>query len=221
MKKWVDWQEQNQTINKAITEKILFPYNIKDCLNPILEFLNSPISKKYIQETSAFDVEDKYPKKISIEYGLLEEQVKEWTNDPTYEKLMKSSGTMCYLKLPDVVLKKFKILLHGFLPIHLDDATIACHIQKPGQMFPLHYDMYRYNDFILDKNKEDKILRFLVFLTDQHPGQAFLLGENYLKWKAGDVVSWNRISEIHGSANFGYVDRPVLVITGKNLNTVL
>jgi hypothetical protein len=43
------------------------------------------------------------------------------------------------------------------------------------------------------------------------------MGDNFLKWKSGDVFNWNFRNIPHGTSNFGYDTNFVMVITGNKL----
>lgn len=91
------------------------------------------------------------------------------------------------------------------------------HVQKPGQMHIIHLDV---NDA---SNKDEyqkecftSIAKFFVMLDDWHAGQVIQLGNLvYTKWRKGDCVYYNWQDIPHGTANFGHVDRPILVVSGE------
>ena len=87
----------------------------------------------------------------------------------------------------------------------------------PGQMFPWHYDRFKSNVFTGVHDKENKVKRWLVMLDDQKPGQVFLMGDQYIEWKKGDVIAWQNVELPHGGGNFGYWPRFSLRITGEIL----
>ena len=94
-------------------------------------------------------------------------------------------------------------------------------VQKPGQYFALHIDRVRWNEFnqeVESLNHPSKHVRYIVFFDDWQYGQVFQMGENFIKWKSGDVFTWNPRDVPHGSANFGYHDRFVLVVTGQTID---
>ena len=215
MKKWFEWQQQHQTSN-VDNKEIYVRKNILPELQFIIEFLDN---KKFTNAVldHAF-TRKKYIDTITKDYKLDREQVSEWINDPNYTHLLDETGKHTTIFIPAIVEKKFKKILKNLFPIDTETAQIKIHNQTPGQMFPLHYDRIKYADYGIDKNKEETILRYLVFLKDQMPGQVFLLGDEFVKWKAGDVISWNQTNHMHGSANFGYYERPALIITGKKIN---
>ena len=56
---------------------------------------------------------------------------------------------------------------------------------------------------------------YIMFCKDWAQGQGFQMGDNFLKWKAGDVFHWNYRNVPHGTCNFGYETNFVFVITGN------
>lgn len=216
MKKWFEWQQKYQE-NKNVNEAVFIKKNILPEIQFIINFLDD--NKKYIREDLCHAFSRKtYIDTIAKDYELDKGEVSEWIDDPEYIQLLDQSGKHFMIHVPEIISKKFKNIIKNLFPIDHNTAEIKIHNQKPGQMFPLHYDRVKYADYEVDKNKEGNILRYLVFLKDQQPGQTFLLGDEFIKWKAGDVISWNQTNHMHGSANFGYHDRPALVITGKKLD---
>lgn len=98
----------------------------------------------------------------------------------------------------------------------LEQTHSTLHIQKPGQQMMLHMDagsVKRYN--IADKDGPKKIMRLFVFLDDWKPGQIVLAGNTHLtRWKKGEVLWFDWYNIPHGTANFGFYDRPLLCVTG-------
>lgn len=89
----------------------------------------------------------------------------------------------------------------------------AINLMKPGQILPLHKDLYTKFKNKYDVNQTDDIHRYIIFLEDAKPGH-FMQIENEIitKWNAGDLVSWK--GEImHGAYNLGYENRYTLQLT--------
>ncbi len=136
-------------------------------------------------------------------------QVQEWMDDPLYSKLR-----------DNVV--KFKVLdrsekeVMSFLKEYFNFSEIRIFYQnlKPGEMTPWHLDGKKHKEYKLTENEEDRVKRYIIFLEDQHPGQMWQINNDYIQWKAGDVLTWNQSTSPHGTANVGYHDRPVLMVTG-------
>jgi hypothetical protein len=80
-------------------------------------------------------------------------------------------------------------------------------------MFPLHFDRPQHYDFNKEITNKNCHKRFFLFLDDQSPGQIFQLDHAYLTWKRGDVFEYDPQNDMHGSANFGFDPRFLLMIT--------
>lgn len=86
--------------------------------------------------------------------------------------------------------------------------------QRPGQMFQHHVDKlgklgreYRYTN-------PHGIKRFMIALEDWKLGQAFNFGNHFWQWGKGQCVVWDWHTVPHGTANFGWWDRPMITVTG-------
>jgi hypothetical protein len=213
MRKWFEWQQQHQRKNVDV-EEVYTKRNILSEIEHIIKDIDNKMFAESI-EVNAF-YREHYTNKISKDYELNKKEVAEWINDPHLIKLLDEAGKLNMIFLPDHIANIYKKTLQNIFLI--DQIEIKIHIQKPGQLFPLHYDRIKHKDHGVDRSKEENILRYMVFLKDQMPGQVFLLGEEFVKWRAGDVISWNQTNHPHGSANFGYYDRPALVVTGKKID---
>jgi hypothetical protein len=89
--------------------------------------------------------------------------------------------------------------------------------QKPGEMVGLHLDGYKHHVFGLTADQEHLVTRYAVFLQDQQLGQVWFINRDHLQWCRGDVYTWDQSRVPHGTANLGFHDRPVLVVTGITL----
>ena len=74
----------------------------------------------------------------------------------------------------------------------LKDLFVELHVQRPGQMHPLHMDMGA-----LGGSKDVDRSKQVV-----------------IKWKKGDAVFFDWYNVPHGTCNFGHHDRPLLSVTG-------
>jgi len=97
----------------------------------------------------------------------------------------------------------------------LVDYDIWFQTQKSGQMFHLHIDLFgKKGRELLAQGNHKSIIRFMVALDDWKLGQTIQIGNSYWKWTAGQCVTWSWKDVPHGTANFGWWDRPMLQITG-------
>lgn len=155
-----------------------------------------------------------YANTIANTYNLCKKQVQEWIDDKRYENLR--NQTMSFVPLPAILDKKLKEKLINIFSFRDDLNTLLC-TQRPGQMSALHYDRKKDIDFGLECKEERKIKRYIIFLHDQKEGQIFYIGGHLINWKAGDVFSWQQTGYQHGDANFGYYERPAIVVTGVKI----
>ncbi|NMY21354.1 hypothetical protein HBO24_14055 [Pseudomonas sp. WS 5410] len=86
-------------------------------------------------------------------------------------------------------------------------------IQRPGQMLPLHIDMY--NAYRRNTNLEiNQISRYLVALSNWDWGHYFNVGNSiWHQWQAGDIITWSPFM-YHASANCGRKNKITMSITG-------
>jgi hypothetical protein len=148
-------------------------------------------------------------------YGLDAATVDQWINDPQFDQLRNVVFTVNKL-LPDGNDQVIDLIAE-VLSIKKDRIDIRLQIQNPGFMLPMHLDSPKHYVWNLPKEKEFLVEKYAVFLEDQQPGQTWLMNDSYLTWVRGDVVKFEQSTIPHGTANFGYVPRPLLVVTGLSL----
>lgn len=92
----------------------------------------------------------------------------------------------------------------------LENSITRLHVQRPGQLLNMHID-----DLTSQDQNPSEVRRFIIAVEDWCPGQVFQLGNAlWSQWRAGDCVTWSWKDIPHGSANFGWYDRPMIQITG-------
>jgi hypothetical protein len=65
----------------------------------------------------------------------------------------------------------------------------------------------------LNTAQVDDIKKVIYFPDDQKPGQMFQIGEDFLKWQAGDMFEWEWWAP-HSASNCGLHPRRSLTIIG-------
>tara|TARA_R110001599_G_scaffold5047_1_gene25451 strand:- start:39 stop:689 length:651 start_codon:yes stop_codon:yes gene_type:complete len=96
----------------------------------------------------------------------------------------------------------------------LEDLFVEFHVQRPGQMHPLHMDLVALGGS-QEVDRSKKVIRLFVMLEDWKAGQVLMFGaDNMVKWKRGDVIYFDWYNVPHGTCNFGHHDRPLLSVTG-------
>jgi hypothetical protein len=113
--------------------------------------------------------------------------------------------SICY-NIPNTISNNLK---------HFNLLKMSLQLQKysPGEYLPFHSDRYStYKKFNkISKNK--KIVRIILFLHDQQPGQQLWIEDQMYPGKAGDYVGWTDDTR-HMAANLSGVNRFNLQITG-------
>jgi hypothetical protein len=196
--------------------------NVKNSMAKSLKAL-SKITYNNDDAFQAFSVNSKYfelmaenPKTFNVD-NIPPETLRQWVYDSEFDELLTKNSHM-EVKLQDPILK---FVVSEFLnaigldPAHLAVSRAKLNIQKPGQIFPLHLDRVRHNDYHADEKQlvsDPSHDRFLIFLEDQQPGQMFQFDMCNITWSAGDVFTWNARDTMHASANTGYWTRRLLLI---------
>lgn len=101
----------------------------------------------------------------------------------------------------------------------LDEPYWKFHRQRPGQVWPVHFDNYHAFDRTLvdgDEWADPGVRRLWLMLADWQWGQFIQIGNSvWSHWHAGDVLYFDWLIP-HGSANCGHSDRVSLLVTGRN-----
>ena len=100
--------------------------------------------------------------------------------------------------------------------IGLDTTKVSIFLQtlRPGGMAPWHLDGKKHIEYGVSPEQEHLCERHIIFLEDQHPGQMWQINDDYISWKKGDILTWQQSSAPHGTANVGYHDRHIIMISG-------
>jgi hypothetical protein len=92
------------------------------------------------------------------------------------------------------------------------------HTQRPGQVWPIHFDNYHAMRGRIDPGQEwadPGVRRMWVMFTDWSWGQFIQIGNTvWSHWRRGDVLYFDWLVP-HGSANCGHDVRESLVVTGS------
>ncbi len=84
------------------------------------------------------------------------------------------------------------------------------HIQFTGEVLNMHID--KLYDLDADPNN---VIRIMIMLQDWEPGQFIMYGnQQYDRWKAGDIHTFDWQNIPHATANASNKPRPMLVVTG-------
>jgi hypothetical protein len=152
--------------------------------------------------------------KTALHLNLDAKTVKEWMFDPKYKRFQETTITYSVLDRSETDLIDNLCKLLNLSTLNVD---IRMQNQKPGEMVGLHLDGYKHHVFNLPVEKEYLVVRYAIFLEDQQLGQTWFINKDFLHWRKGDVFTWDQSTVPHGTANIGFHDRPVLVVTGMAL----
>jgi hypothetical protein len=213
MKHWFEWQQQHfDPGENPESYHYCNLYNETQCIRDWIEQ-----GKVHQSQSSVYNIHHHEEYKNSIlsqcaELGLDLPTVAEWIDDPEYLGFF-NNQTQGSAAVPDFIKKIFIRNARHKFNINWDTVEIVLTITRPGDLIPLHFDnftMYAVKGQVVNN-------RWIVMLYDQQPGQCFMANNEYLSWRAGDTIGWNRTNYSHGSANFGYHDRYSLRITAEQL----
>jgi len=207
MKKWFEWCAKKYHKDNGV--EILGPdTDLVDAVNHWVEQ-----QRVEFKENKAFPRDEYYSALLTQTYENLDlNQLHEWIFDSEFDRLYSETGRQ--LETPNLS-TDFKRTVVQPSPIFRDIANITnaqmrLTIQRPGDMFPLHYDRKKEEKKV---NGDVPAKRWLVMLEDQMPGQCLFFNNNSISWKKGHVIYWDHITVPHGSANFGFYPRKTLKIT--------
>jgi hypothetical protein len=98
----------------------------------------------------------------------------------------------------------------------LKNTTLGILVQPPGSVNPWHFDAHTaFNQsYGSEKNKKNKVYRYLFFLEDWDWGHFSQIGNNVIaNWKSGDAYTWD-FQMYHLACNAGIRDRYTVQVTG-------
>lgn len=217
MRKWYEWVDsqtlKDNTLGDFVcmnlykeTQCIRDWIEIKRCVGTNYRCFDGPV---YVQQII------KNNPNLEISTDTLDQ----WINDPEYKTLLNESGQITIIEnMPVFIRNMFIKNVREKIKVNWDTAKIEITVQQPGQMFPLHYDRLKSQDFGVGYDEENSIQRWLIMLYDQKPGQTFLMNNQYVNWQAGDVITWSHTQHAHGSSNFGYYPRYNLKLTANTID---
>jgi hypothetical protein len=188
-------------------------WSFKNRLKEFEPIFNQLKTAKWTKEITV-QYNDMNVEKMSQHLNLTEDTVREWMFDPEYKKFQDTTISATMLDPSETDLKDKICELLNLSTFNVD---IRMQNQKPGEMVGLHLDGRKHHVFNLPAEQEYLVTRYAIFLEDQQLGQAWFINNDYLHWHKGDVYTWNQSTVPHGTANIGFHDRPVLVITGMAL----
>lgn len=226
MKKWVEYQLKHQ-VKDFDWDYAQYPCaNLADKLAPHSEYIingfndeslisfyeNVFIRSDYIARTAA-----------TTDGEVSETQFRAWLTE--YMDLVNGHGHK-YIREFGASNQAVYDIVNESLELDPASTRIRVQVEEPGHYFMMHLDRHKYQEwevddpkkYVYDKNDDfHKHSIFIIFLKDWAQGQVFQMGNNFLKWQAGDVFHWNYRNIPHGTCNFGYDTNFVMVITGNKI----
>ena len=133
---------------------------------------------------------------------IVKENANAWCTDPQFKNLLTLPSidqldiTIHY---PDIAKRLCTLLDRDF-----DYCRANLQVQPPGYVSPLHIDA-------MIKRPQDRG-RLFVLLDDWAMGQVFQMGDKFIKWRAGDVFTWELRDVPHALANIGYYHRFAILL---------
>lgn len=169
---------------------------------------------KWNKRPTVLQYNDAHISSTAKQLGLDENIVREWVYDPEFKKIQDATVTASTLDSSEIdLINKICQLLN----LSTVNVNISLQNQKPGEMVGLHVDGRKHHAFGLTVEQEHIVARYAIFLEDQQLGQIWFINNDFLKWRKGDVYTWDQSRVPHGTANVGFHDRLVLVVTGKKI----
>ena len=217
MKKFLEFQLQNQVVVPNNQYSLFNFSKIKPLLEEIkLRYYNGDFGNVVLR---SYTPESDFLKRLADDYDIPHREIIDIFCDEKYAGLSQKSAvdSVDYTNVDfQKIYKKLCLLLAPVLGLESDGINIRIHVQKPGQFHALHIDYVKTR---LSKNAkitdDPDHTKFLIFFDDWQEGQAFQINQDFLKWKSCDVLNYNIRDSQHGSANFGYEDRFLMLVTGR------
>lgn len=118
--------------------------------------------------------------------------------------------------LPAVIEKYLCKYFANRFGLRTEMMNMRVHLQQPGQYILFHLDRpkHKFYNLSTDPKADPLYQKYLIFFDDWQAGHCLQMGNNFIKWKRGDVFTWNQRDVPHGSANFGHEPRWVLRVSG-------
>lgn len=165
---------------------------------------------------------ENYAKYIQDVYDdpYIQANIIEWCRDPEYARLI-DGPSVDRMNLKSHF-PEFSARLCDRLRVTDDYGLVFCQVQRPGYISPLHVDSRK----TIEHQPGKKIKpwtppdhsRWIIFMEDWKPGQAFEMGHQYIKWRQGDVFYWSTRDVPHALANMGYWDRFLIIVYARPID---
>lgn len=95
-----------------------------------------------------------------------------------------------------------------------DNVALAVNLFQPGHYLPLHHDLYGRYRSLFDPENKKKIIRIIVMLENNSPGQIIQIDfKTWGQWRSGQVFWWYDDTP-HAFYNMSLLPRYALQVTG-------
>lgn len=215
MKKWFEYQLEHQVVDRNWSKFTTPIMNVNSLNGVFAQIKEDYAAGKYKPELEPYFTSDRY-KNIAGGLDISYDTLSDWINDPEYNEIVSRNGIDVF-GLDQKQTSVLSLFFSKKLNIPMKNIEISVHLQKPGQMLSMHVDRIKNQEWGLEKthvNETPKHSRYVVFFDDWQTGQIFQMGTEFLKWKAGDVYTWQCRDVPHGTANIGYEPRFMLLVQG-------
>ena len=226
MKKYYEYLLNNQVTDKN-WDLAAYPIkNINSALSELFFKIESGLVNNEITATTenVYTDHDYIKRTVATTNNeITEEQYLEWASEFPY--LLEHHGHK-YVREFGSNEEELKSTIARELGLVPESVAIRLQIEEPGHYFMLHLDRHKYKEWDVEPGKSyeynsleefHKHSIFIVFMKDWAHGQAVQMGDSFLKWRAGDVFTWDYRNIPHGTSNFGYDTNYIFVITGNKL----
>jgi hypothetical protein len=179
---------------------------------PLLDCLSEMNIRSCKLESFVTTYNDYNYTKQAAQFNMTVEEIKSWMLDPEYQRYSDNANSRIAI-LPTDLESRIRHELAEYLGLVEDTLLMRIQVQAPGEMIALHLDPLKTKLFGAE---DEEILRYAWFLEDQAPGQIWIMGETNqpVFWRSGDLVYFDNTKLPHATANVGYNDRYVMIITG-------
>lgn len=229
MKKWFEYQIKNQRtrdykLGSASQSVANIALEMATVFEHVLTIYPTPQVTRRTEKV--FSKECAYTNSLAANVSEIDHTtLDQWIYDPDFKELLdRQSHEVVYFHEShdrEQIVRTFcEAMRITYADLKDGLGSVKLHVQHPGQMFALHFDRPQHKEFEhrqADLNHRPAHTRFLLFMQDQVPGQVFQMDHDFISWQKGDVFSWDARNTMHGSCNFGFWPRFMMMFTLKNI----
>ena len=158
MKKWFNWQLKNQVQNTSWENNGKPILNLRIEIEWFSKYITDGVLNKTLNNyfDNVFYREDWIKKASDSTEGIVSaEELKEWIHDKELSSLMDRQGVEYLINFENNIENKLLDIFEKNLNLKKESIHFRVHLQRPGQMFALHFDRNKYLQFDV-QNPEQK-----------------------------------------------------------------